>query len=145
MEVGSLSAPTVDASRLPLDRLAANANVSEPEKIAVASRAFEALLLRQILQETQRPVFASKFVGNSTVDGIYRDMVVEQLADNISRSGSFGLAKSLTGELTRQSGAGRQTVSAAQGKDVNSQSSNLQFQQGRVVPPAACRKTQNHE
>ena len=31
-------------------------------------------------------------------------MVVSQLADSISKSGSFGLAKSLAGELQRQTG-----------------------------------------
>ena len=34
-------------------------------------------------------------------------MVVSQLADSISKSGSFGLAKSLSGDLQRQTGAAK--------------------------------------
>lgn len=87
-----------------MDRLAVSTQVSESEKVAEVSRAFEAVLLRQILSESQRPVFQSSSVGNSSVDGIYRDMVVNQMADDISKSGSFGLGKSLAHELQRQSG-----------------------------------------
>ncbi len=76
--------------------------MSEPEKIAAASHAFEALLLRQVLQEAQRPVFKSKYANDSTTNGIYRDMVVEQLADSMAKSNSLGLAQSLASGLQRQ-------------------------------------------
>jgi len=104
MDIASLQSPRVDVANLSLDRLAANTQVSESEKVAQVSRAFEAVLLRQILSESQRPVFQSPYAGNSTTDGIYRDIVVNQMAEDISKSGSFGLAKSLARELQRQSG-----------------------------------------
>jgi Rod binding domain-containing protein len=104
MDIPAIASRPVNAADLPLEGLAANKHLSKSEKIAQASRAFEAVLLRQILSESQKPVFPSKYVGNSTSDGIYRDEVVNQLADNISKSGSFGLAQSLTRELQRQSG-----------------------------------------
>ena len=91
---------TLDLENVPLESLAANTQASEQDKIAAASRAFEAVLLRQILQESQKPVFASKLIGNSTADGIYRDMVVNQLAESISKSGSLGLAQSFAAQLT---------------------------------------------
>jgi len=103
MDVSALNSRPIDASNVPLDRLAANKSVPEPEKIAQASRAFEAVLLRQILNQSMQPVFTSKFVGNSTSDAIYRDEVVNQMADNISKSGNLGLGKSLAAELQRQS------------------------------------------
>jgi Rod binding domain-containing protein len=106
MAIAPLQSSRVDAAKLPLESLARNRQVPESEKVAQASRAFEAVLLRQILQESQRPMFPSKLIGNSTTDSIYRDLVVNQLAENISQSGSFGLAKSLTGELQRQTSAG---------------------------------------
>jgi len=105
MEISPLQQHSVNAADLPLDRLASSTKVSEPEKVAQVSRAFEAILLRQVLSETQQPVFKSKYVGNSATDGIYRDLVVNQLAENISKSGGLGLASSLTCELQRQSGA----------------------------------------
>src|ERR1051325_901392 len=104
MTVPSLNPSHVDASKLPIEQLAGSKQVSEPQKIAAASQAFEALLLRQILQESQKPVFASKFVGNSFADGIYRDLVVNQLAENISKTGSIGLAKTFTAQVQRQAG-----------------------------------------
>ncbi len=102
MQVPALQSRPVDASSLSLEQLAATKHVPESAKVAEASRAFEAILLRQILQESQKPVFASKFTDNSTTAGIYRDLIVNQLAEDISKSGSFGLAKTVAGQLQRQ-------------------------------------------
>ena len=107
MDIPPLQPRHPDFSNLPLDRLAASTQMDEKEKIGQVSRAFEAVLLRQILQESQKPAFPSKLTGNKTADGIYHDMVVNQLAENISKSGSFGLAKRLTSELQRQTGAAK--------------------------------------
>jgi Rod binding domain-containing protein len=107
MDVTTLQPRHLDLSNLSLDHLAASTQIDEKEKISEVSRAFEAVLLRQILQESQKPAFPSKLIGNSATDGIYHDMVVNQLAENISKSGSFGLAKSLAGELQRQTGAAK--------------------------------------
>ncbi len=94
--------PHVSATNLPLDRLAQDPKLSETEKIAEAGRQFEAILLRQILGEAMKPVFKPGVTGQSAQAGIYRDMVVNQLADNLTRSGGLGLARSLNGQLTRQ-------------------------------------------
>jgi Rod binding domain-containing protein len=106
MDISPLLARRVKAEDLPLDRLAANAHVSEPEKIVAAGHAFEALLLRQVLQEAQQPVFKSKYATDSTTSGIYRDMVVEQLAESMAKSNSLGLAQSLAAGLQHQSRSG---------------------------------------
>jgi Rod binding domain-containing protein len=58
--------------------------------------------LRQILQEARKTVITSSTTGDSMTSGIYNDMVNNQLADKISRSGEFGLAKSLQTQLVRQ-------------------------------------------
>ena len=110
MNIASLQSLRVEAANLSLDRLAANTQVPESEKVAEVSRAFEAVLLRQILSESQRPVFQSPYAGNSATDGIYRDLVVNQMAEDISKSGSFGLGKSLAGELQRQTGPAPNTA-----------------------------------
>ena len=113
MELSPLLASHIDAANLPLERLAANKQLPEAQKIAAVSQAFEAVLLRQILGESQRPVFPSKFIGNSTADGIYRDLAVDQLANSIAKSGSFGLAKSLTAEMQHQAGTAKRQMTGA--------------------------------
>jgi len=90
------------ASELPLDRLAANPNIPEQEKVAEVCRQFEAVLLRQILQQARKTVIDSEFNSESATSGIYQDMVTNQLAESISRSGGLGLAQSLQAQLTRQ-------------------------------------------
>jgi Rod binding domain-containing protein len=93
--------PRVEASQLPLESLAGNSSVSDADKVAEVSRQFEAVLLRQILQDIRKPLLAPA-EGDATANGIYADMINNQMADSISRSGGFGLAKSLTSQLTRQ-------------------------------------------
>lgn len=93
--------PRLDPSQLPLESLAGNSNLSDAQKVAEVSRQFEAVLLRQILADIRKPVLASA-EGDPAVNGIYSDMINNQLADSISHSGGFGLAKSLTSQLTHQ-------------------------------------------
>jgi len=90
-----------DASQLPLESLAANANISDTDKVAEVSRQFESVLLRQILQDIRKPLLA-RAEGDPTTTGIYNDMINNQMADSISRAGGFGLAKSLAAQLSHQ-------------------------------------------
>ncbi len=90
------------ATDVPMEQLAHNRTMTEQQKVGEVSRQFEALLLRQILQETQKTVIPSKYSDNSTTASIYHDMVTNQLADSISKSGTVGLAQSLERQLTRQ-------------------------------------------
>ena len=99
MVISPLAKP-VKASDIEPERLAGNTALTEQQKIAEASRQFEAILLRQILSATQKTVIPSKYVDNSTAADIYRDMITTQLADSISKSGAFGLAKTFEQQLT---------------------------------------------
>lgn len=101
MNISALQ-PHVKAADLPIEKLAMNSNVSEAEKVGQACRQFEAVFLRQILQEARKTVISSSTGQDSAISGIYGDMVNNQLADGISRSGAFGLAKSLQGQLVHQ-------------------------------------------
>jgi Rod binding domain-containing protein len=94
--------PHVKAADLPLDRLVSNTTLSDEEKSGEVCRQFEAILLRQILQESQKKTFKSNTESNSAASGIYQDMVTNQMADSISRSGSFGLASSFKSQLIQQ-------------------------------------------
>jgi peptidoglycan hydrolase FlgJ len=90
---------------VPLEKLSHNPRLTEREKIAEAARQFEAVLLRQILAEANKPVLSSKLSDNSTAANIYRDLITNQLADSISKSGAIGLARSLGQQLDRELGS----------------------------------------
>jgi Rod binding domain-containing protein len=92
----------VNAADLPLEKLAGNSQVSEQEKVAELSRQFEAVLVRQILSEAQKPVFKSSLNQDSAATGIYRDMTTNQLAESISHSKGLGLADTLAQQMGRQ-------------------------------------------
>ena len=94
--------PRINASDVPLHDLAANKNIPDTEKVAEVSRQFEAVLLRQILQQARKSSVTPSSSAEATTSGIYDDMINNQLADSISRSGSFGLARSLQGQLAHQ-------------------------------------------
>ena len=88
-----------------MDQIAGNKALTQEQKIGEATRQFEAMLLRQILESTQKTVIKSKYSEDSTATGIYRDMITSQLADSISKSGSLGLGDTLKREFTQQTRA----------------------------------------
>ena len=102
----------VKAADLPLERLLANKSVPETEKLQAASRAFEAVLLRQILESAQKTVIASEFTKESASTSVYRDLITTQLADGIAKSGQFGLARSLDQQWQRLQPAVASTAAA---------------------------------
>jgi Rod binding domain-containing protein len=112
MEIPSLQRP-VNASDLPLERLAGNQQISEPDKVAEVSRQFEAVLLRQILGSAQKTIFASSMDPQSVTNGVYQDMITNQLADRISHSGGFGLSRSLEKQLHHELKTNRAKEEAA--------------------------------
>jgi peptidoglycan hydrolase FlgJ len=116
MDVTALQHP-VSAADVQPERLANNPALTDQQKVAEASRQFEAILVRQILQDSQKTVIKSKFSDDSTSSSIYRDMVTTQLADSISHSGAFGFAKTFEQQLTHPTAAnaknGAQSASTA--------------------------------
>lgn len=94
--------PQTRGAHLSLERLQQNPNVPEREKLAEAGRQFEAVLLRKILAEVYKPMVQSKYNTSSLQSSIYQDMITSQMAESLSRSGSFGLARQLEQQLGRQ-------------------------------------------
>lgn len=92
--------PKLNTEHLDLQSLAGNQALSEQQKIAEASRQFEMILLRQFLSEAQKPMIQGALTDNSSVAGIYQDMVSTQLADAMSQGKGIGLAESFQKQLT---------------------------------------------
>jgi Rod binding domain-containing protein len=99
MTITPIKSP-IDTANIPVEELAGNKSVTEQQKIAEASRQFEAIMLRQILSESQKPVITSEFTDNSTAAGIYQDYITNTLADSMSKSGTFGFAKIFDQQLS---------------------------------------------
>ena len=93
--------PGTKAYEPPVEKLANSKALTEDQKLAQLSKSFEAMLLRQILEEAQKPVFRSKFVSDSATSSIYRDMVTTQMAESIAQSGTLGLSSILTKQMRR--------------------------------------------
>lgn len=101
MEISAIK-PNIAAADLQIEKLAGNSQVSERQKVEQVSREFEAVMLRQILTDATKKLFSSETDPESSSDGIYKDMVTNTLADSISRSGAFGLARSLAKQLQHE-------------------------------------------
>jgi Rod binding domain-containing protein len=96
------AARPVDPANLSLDRLTTASNLSEETKVDELSRQFESVLLRQIISEARRPVIQSGLTQPGAGSDVYQDQLNTTLADTLSRSGSVGLARSLSVQLHRQ-------------------------------------------
>jgi len=56
-------------------------------------------VIRQFLTEAYKPVLNPKDGTNNSINDIYKDMMIENLADSISKSGHFGLAQSFQSQM----------------------------------------------
>ena len=72
-----------------------------PDRLRDMTERFEAVFIRQILNDAQKPQMAKPLFGTAPGDDIIRDLTNEKMADQISRSGDFGLARSLEVSLRK--------------------------------------------
>ena len=92
----------VDPTDIPLEKLASSKALSEEQKTSEMTRQFEAVLLRQILNDAQKPAFKSKYAQAGVSNAIYQDQMVNQMADKISSTRTLGLANQLQAQVSRQ-------------------------------------------
>ena len=90
---------TMSANHLRVENLAQNNKLTEAEKIGEVAQQFEAILLRQFLNEATKPMLSQDKGMNPAQKGIYQDMITNTLADTISQSGEFGLAQAFRHQL----------------------------------------------
>ena len=90
---------TMSTNHIAVERLAQNNRLTEAEKIGVVAQEFEAILLRQFLNEATKPMLSQSEGMNPAQKGIYQDMIANTLAETISQSGEFGLAQAFSHQL----------------------------------------------
>ncbi len=89
----------MSANHRAMEQLAQNNKLTEAEKIGEVARHFEAILLRQFLNEATKPLMGGDEGMNAAQKGIYQDMITNTLADSISKSGQFGLSQMFRHQL----------------------------------------------
>lgn len=74
---------------------------ARPDAVPVerAAQAFEALLLQQILEKAQEPVFESKLLGRGSAGSLYRGWFAQEIAGRMAARGGFGLADAVARDL----------------------------------------------
>src|SRR5204863_7561736 len=116
MPISSINPHTkVNPTDIPLENLATSKALTEEQKTSEMTRQFEAVLLRQILTEAQKPAVQSKYASTGVTSAIYQDMMVNQLADRISSSRTVGLAQELQSQVSRQTNPHKPAAAQAPG------------------------------
>lgn len=100
--ISPLSSAGINAAHLTPEQVAGNSALTESQKVAEMSRQFEAVLLRQILTEAHKPVFKSSMALGSSTAAVHQDMLINEMANQMTRGGGAGLATQLTKDLGRQ-------------------------------------------
>jgi len=83
-----------------MDAVSASSPGSEAGKLKEASEQFEAILIRQYLNEALTPVLQDGSGGNESGAHLYQHMITDVLANQLSQGSSFGVASLLQMQLT---------------------------------------------
>lgn len=73
---------------------------AQREQLRQAAQAFEAIFLRQMIGSMRNAQLAEDVFGSASSEQ-FRDMGDAQLADSMSRQGSFGIAELLLAQFNR--------------------------------------------
>lgn len=96
---------TGPVSRTPASAPPAGASAADRQRdqMRQAAQAFEAVFIRQMIGSMRQARLAEDVFGSSATDQ-FRDMGDAQLAETMSRQGSFGIAEMLLNQFQRQGG-----------------------------------------
>lgn len=86
---------TARASSVSADGVSAKTK-APASKQAEAFRQFESFILQSFI-ETMLPKNAESVFGKGTAGGVWKSILAEKLADQISRSGGIGIAQKIAG------------------------------------------------
>lgn len=101
MDITALNSQT-RVTELTFDQVAREASLPATDQANDVGQQFEAVLLRQILNDATKNLFSTE-ESNATTSGIYQDMVTNSLAESMTRSGGLGLSKVLAKQLRIES------------------------------------------
>ena len=79
----------------PLKGMVHNQNISEQAKLKKASQQFEAMLLKQILEDGLKPMIKGALPESGGSHTMYQHLISDALSQQLSESESFGIAQSI--------------------------------------------------
>ncbi|MDP1580253.1 MAG: hypothetical protein Q8M02_08240 [Candidatus Didemnitutus sp.] len=97
MQISPVSAAVPSAAAL-MTQPGKLSHLSPKEQVEAVSKQFEAVLLRQFLQESVGSIMGGKEAG--VAGGVYGFMLTDALANQISQSGGLGMSKVLQQQLS---------------------------------------------
>ena len=74
---------------------------TDREKLAGAAKQFEAIFVRQMLSAARKTDFGGEKLFDSQAMGTFRQMQDERVADTVSSTGAFGMAKMIEARLVQ--------------------------------------------
>lgn len=96
---------------------AASAGAAQPqgqrEQLAAAAKQFEAIFVRQMLSAARKTDFGGEKLFDSQAMGTFRQMQDERVADTVSSTGAFGMAKMIEARLAQMLPAEKPAAGAA--------------------------------
>lgn len=96
MTVAPVNSATSAAAALAASgKPAALRNLPQSEQVRAAAGQFEAIILRQLLQDS-----VGKLAGGGTAGGMYGFMLTDVIANKLSEGGGLGLSGMLAQQLT---------------------------------------------
>lgn len=90
-----------------------NTSDSKQDEVISVARKFEALMLHSMLKSMRATIVENELTGSNGQD-MYRDMMDQEIAKNISESGGFGIQAVLARQLGATMGDSSQVQSNAQ-------------------------------
>jgi len=83
--------------------LAHGAPSGQPDKLKEACRDFEAIFLKQMLSAMKKTVDKSELINGGMAEDIFDDMLYDEYAKIMAKTGSFGLADMMFRQLDGKS------------------------------------------
>jgi Rod binding domain-containing protein len=76
-----------------------SAQIDMPKNLREASQEFESLFIAQMMEAMRSAVPQSKFMGESSGQRTFRQMLDQEVSRGVARSGGFGIGEMLYREL----------------------------------------------
>jgi Rod binding domain-containing protein len=99
MDIADISLAQTDRAQAALEH-SRPSKTNGPEELKAATEQFEAILIRQYLNEAMKPLLDGPLMGEGTGAHMYQHMITDTLANELSQTSTFGVASLLNMQLT---------------------------------------------